>query len=124
MARILVIDDERQIRETVQRILERDGHTVQVAENGKIGVKLFRENPSDLVITDILMPGQDGFDTIKILKKEFPKIPIIAISGGAPALKAQFGLEAAEIFGASRILAKPLAKADLLAAVSEVLAKS
>jgi CheY-like chemotaxis protein len=82
MARILVIDDERIIRTIVKHALEEDGHEVIEAGDGEEGIQLYRKNPTDLVVTDIIMPRKEGIETIKELRRNYPDIKIIAMSGG------------------------------------------
>ena len=72
MARILIIDDDEQILTSLREVLEWDRHEVVDAPNGEVGVKLFREEPADLVITDILMPEKEGTETIRELPAKFP----------------------------------------------------
>jgi len=120
MARILVIDDDGQVRGAVRRILERAGHTVVDAADGKAGTRLYREQPTDLIITDIFMPGQDGIETIQQLGREFPGVKIIAISGGDRTRTMDLRRDA-ELLGASRTLRKPFELTELLKAVSELL---
>lgn len=81
--RILVIDDEPVLRITFKLLLEAQGYDVYVAANGHEGLEIFRQQPVDLVITDILMPILDGFATIEALRKECPALPIIAMSAVA-----------------------------------------
>ena len=121
MARILIIEDERQVREVLKQILERAGFEVDIANNGVDGTQHFRDNPADLVITDILMPEKNGLETIEELTKQNPKLPIIAISGGGPGERAQFALDVAELCGASRVLAKPFSRKEILAVVQDLL---
>jgi YesN/AraC family two-component response regulator len=120
MASILIIDDELQIRVMMRRILEKVGYDVYEASDGKEGIKLFRAKPTDLVITDIIMPEKEGLETILDLRHDFPKIKIIAISGGGKTGLPNF-LPAAKKFGAIRTLPKPFGKDDLLKLVKEVL---
>ena len=120
MARVLVIDDEDFIRDLLRTMLEIDGHQVIEAPNGKIGAKLFRENPTDLVVTDILMPEGDGALTIRQLKRDYPDIKIIAISGGGSIADPDTCLNVASRYGALRVFAKPFSKRELLAAVREL----
>ena len=120
MASILIIDDELQIRVMMRRILEKVGYDVYEASDGKEGIKLFRAKPTDLVITDIIMPEKEGLETILDLRHDFPKIKIIAISGGGKTGLPNF-LPAAKKFGAIRTLPKPFGKDDLLKLVREVL---
>lgn len=121
MARILLIDDEDDVREMFSEVLVRDGHEVVSLANGNGAAAQDGHPPPDLVITDILMPERDGMEVICALRRHAPETKIIAISGGCllgPALY----LKAAEVLGADRTLAKPIAGAELIAAVHELLA--
>jgi DNA-binding response OmpR family regulator len=120
MARILLIDDDDPLREVLATTLASVGHIVMQAADGKRGVELFRVEPADLVITDIIMPGQEGIETIVALRRELPSLPIIAMSGGTSYSK--FYLEVAAKLGAQRTLAKPFTTTELMQAVSAVLA--
>ena len=82
MARILIIDDEPQIRSMLKLMLEREDYEVVEAPDGVEGIKVYRQNPADLIITDLIMPNKDGIGMIIDLKKEFPDVNIIAMSGG------------------------------------------
>ncbi len=120
VARILVIDDDVQVREMLREMLERVGHEVVEASDGTSGVKLFRENPTDVVVTDIFMPDKDGIVTIQELRSEFPDVGIIALSGGGGFQRFDF-LETARRLGASAILRKPVDWEELTEAVSKLL---
>ncbi len=117
MARILVIEDDRQVREVLRLMLEKGGFEVETAEDGRQGLERFRERPADVVVTDILMPEKDGLEIIEELTREHPGLPIVAISGGGPGEKAQFALDLAQFAGAGRILAKPFSRKEILAVV-------
>ena len=82
MARILIIDDDEQVRRYLRKILEAQGHEVVAASDGKLGIELCREEPTDLIITDIFMPEKEGLETIGELRRDYPDVKIIAISGG------------------------------------------
>src|SRR5437773_11523920 len=82
MARILVIDDDAQVRGAVRRVLERARHTVEDVGNGDAGLRAHRERPADLIITDIFMPERDGIETIRQLRRQSPQEKIIATTGG------------------------------------------
>jgi len=120
MARILVIDDEPQIRSLLRQMLEREGHDVEDAADGKAGLQLFREHPADLVITDILMPEKEGLETIRELRRDFPDTPAIAISGGGT-FDPDLCLNLASKLGASEVIQKPFLKRELLEAVRRTL---
>jgi len=121
MRRILVMDDDETIRQALKSMLERAGYEVALAENGEEGLKLFREQPADLIITDIRMPGKDGWDAIAELKLEFPMAKIIAMSGGGRVGGPFSYLKVAERLGAERVFPKPLRRSVLLTAVEELI---
>ena len=123
MARILVIDDDAQVRGAVRRILERAGHTVEDVGNGDAGLRAHRERPADLIIKDIFMPERDGIETIRQLRRESPQVKIIAISGGDRTQTLDLRKDA-ELLGASRALRKPFELSDLVQAVGELLGES
>jgi CheY-like chemotaxis protein len=117
MAEILVIDDERQMRRLISRILKRAGHTVREAVDGRQGIDRFRELCPALVITDIVMPDMEGIETIRIMRGEAPAVPILAISGGSHPIY----LRAATEFGAMATLEKPFRPDELLGVVAKLL---
>ncbi len=123
MARILVIEDETYIRDLYRRFLEQAGHEVIEAPDGEIGMRLYRQSAPDLVITDIIMPEKEGIETIMDLRKDSPGLKIIAISGGGKAMSSSTCLNLAKGLGASKTLAKPFTRQELLDAVTEVLAQ-
>ena len=117
-ARILVADDEAGVRSFLRTALEQGGYEVIEAEDGKQALRQARAGGVDLVITDLVMPEQEGIETIQALRKEMPGIGIIAISGKS---EGQY-LKMAAILGADATLAKPVGAELLLATVAEVLA--
>jgi CheY-like chemotaxis protein len=119
LARILLIDDDALLRDTLRQLLELDGHLVSEAADGDAGLRLLRDGlGSDLVITDMLMPVLDGAQVIAQLKLLRPGLPVLAISGGRRALSPQFNLDTALLAGAAQSLPKPFGRAALQAAVS------
>lgn len=120
MARILIIDDEPQIRSMLRLMLERVGYEVAEAPDGIEGIRRYRENPADLIITDLIMPNKDGIGMIIDLKKEFPKVKIIAMSGGG-VNRPEGYLDGAKKLGAARTLTKPIDRDEMLKAVKETL---
>lgn len=122
MAHILLIDDDDIFRDVLASALEQSGHTVRQATNGNEGLRLYREQPADLVLTDIVMPEKEGLDTIRDLHRDFPTARIIAMSGGL-AHDPKLYLHMAEKFGAKAVLAKPFHLSDLAQAVEAALAK-
>ena len=120
MARILVIDDDNLVRMALREILEAAGHRVEEASNGKVGVDLYRKVPPDLVITNIVMPEQDGLETIRQLERIKPGLRLIAISGYDPTEEKGY-LALAESYGALRTFTKPFDRAEVLGTVEELL---
>ena len=120
MARILIIDDEPQIRSMLTLMLERDGYEVVEAPDGVEGIKAYRQHPADLIITDLIMPNKDGIGMIIDLKKEFPDVNIIAMSGGG-LNKPDGYLKGAKKLGAACTLTKPIDREEMLKAVNDIL---
>ena len=120
MAHVLVVDDDMSIRAFVLEILEEEGHSVEEAVDGKQGLQRYREEPADLVITDILMPEVDGVEFIMQLQEIYPGVKIIAMSGGGRGLDASFNLRIAKDFSAVQQLEKPFTRETLLEAVRQV----
>lgn len=120
MARILIIDDLPMVRQMVCDMLRAEGFTVAEAANGRDGLAKMREEPADLVITDIIMPEMEGVETVLALKKAYPSLQIIAMSGGGRGANYDF-LDAAAKLGASRTLRKPFTRQELLETVEQCL---
>jgi two-component system chemotaxis response regulator CheY len=106
MARMLIIDDEDSFRIALRQLLESWGHDVIEARDGREGLAYYGEAPMDLVITDLIMPGQDGLETILTLRREFQARSILAMTGSQ--IAARDLLDLAKKRGAHRTLAKPL----------------
>jgi CheY-like chemotaxis protein len=121
MPHILVIDDEEQIREVLRTVLERVGYTVSEAGDGVEGLKKYRENEVDVVVTDIIMPEKGGIDTIMDLRRDYPDVKIIAISGGGMCGEVSY-LDMAIGVGADRAIGKPFVLDEFLQAVRELTA--
>ena len=122
MAKILVLDDEPSILLMIKKMLEKEGHEVDVALNGREGMELFEENKPDLVITDIIMPEKEGLETILELRKNHPELKIIAISGGGR-IGPEGYLPSAKYLGADMVFQKPLVQKEFIMAVSLLLDK-
>ncbi|MBT3704090.1 MAG: response regulator [Alphaproteobacteria bacterium] len=120
MTSILVIDDDNDFRMIVCAILEGEGYQVDEASEGGEGLDLYRASPTDVVLTDLIMPGQEGVETILELRKDFPKVRIIAMSGGGSAEPGSF-LGFANKLGASDTLEKPFSRDLLLQTIEKVL---
>ena len=120
MARILVIDDDPQVRAMLRQMLERAGYEVVDARDGKEAIKRYHEERVDLVITDLIMPEMEGIETIMELQRDNPDAKIIAISGGGR-IGPESYLHIAEQLGALRTFAKPIEREEFLETVEEVL---
>jgi DNA-binding response OmpR family regulator len=120
MPKILLIDDDDAFRGMLRKALEQAGYVVDDARDGREGLRRYRVAPAELVITDLLMPEQNGLATIQALRQEDPTVKIIAISGGGRTGTMDF-LPLARSFGALRTLWKPFPLAELLEAMREVL---
>jgi DNA-binding NtrC family response regulator len=122
MACVLVVDDEPGVRALLRHVLEREGHAVIEAANGRRAMRALHGAPVDLVITDIIMPEQEGMETISEVRRLRPEIKIIAMSGGGRRLTMDF-LPLASRMGADLTLEKPFKPAFVAAAVADLLAR-
>ena len=120
MQRILIVDDEPHILLMLKKMLEPLGYEIDLAANGNEGVELFKKSHADLVITDIIMPEKEGLETIREMRRIKSDLKIIAMSGGGK-VSADNYLEIARIFGASKIIAKPFTKQEMVTAVKELM---
>jgi DNA-binding response OmpR family regulator len=123
MARILVIDDEADVRSMLAAGLKAHGHDVYLAENGSVGIQLQRRHMADLVVTDVFMPEKDGLETIRELRVLYPSLALIAISGGGKSVGPDLVLSTARDMGAE-ILLKPFSLDVLITTVDKLLPKS
>ncbi len=117
MAKIMVIDDIAEARNTVSKILMRNGHDVVEAHNGREALKKLNSYIPELIISDILMPEMEGLETIQEILKIHPTVPIITITGSIDSPYLQVALKLGAVTG----LYKPFNQADLLAAVKKAL---
>ncbi|MDP6778429.1 MAG: response regulator [Candidatus Latescibacteria bacterium] len=118
---ILIIDDERDVRTPMRQMLEGTGYVVEEASDGDEGIEKCRTNPPDLVIVDIFMPNKSGLEVIEELRRGYPDVRIIAISG----VDTRDGLDLNTLtrgYGVARAIEKPFLLKDLLEAVVDVLA--
>jgi len=123
MTYILLIDDDEQFRTMLSLVLTEAGYDVQEASNGREAVRLYRIRPADLVITDLIMPEQEGLATIKEIKTLCRDAKVIAISGGGRNNPGDY-LKIAKAFGANRVLAKPFLNSEILEVVESLLLES
>ncbi len=115
---ILVVDDDAGVRDVVRSMLESEGYCVSVAQNGREALNALKTQDFQVVITDLVMPEQEGIETIKIVRRDYPAVKVIAMSGA-------FGgdyLRIAGYLGAHGTLAKPLQMASVLRVVADALA--
>jgi YesN/AraC family two-component response regulator len=130
MQRILIIDDERDVRDSVKCVLDLAGYEVLTADNATDALNQLGRTPMDLVITDIIMPKMNGVQAIESIRRAFPLVRIVAISGGGnfgvagyqpTAIATNAYLKSAEEAGAHMVLTKPFEVDDLLEAVEKLL---
>ena len=122
MASILVIDDDVMAREMLREMLEQEGYEVFEAPDGQEGIRLYRQESVDLVITDIFMPEKDGLETVRDLGREYPGAAIIAVTGYDRA-EDMGCLSLARAYGAGRTFTKPFERKKMLQAVNTLLEK-
>lgn len=116
-AKILVVDDDPAVREVVRTMLESADYDVAVAANGKEALAALKVSKYDVIITDLVMPEQEGIETIKVVRREYPEAKVIAMSGA-------FGgdyLRIAGYLGAHGTLAKPLSLSSVLTTVADAM---
>jgi CheY-like chemotaxis protein len=127
--RILVIDDETYVREALERVLKSPSVTVLGAADAVAGFAAMRESAVDLVIIDVILPGMDGVAAIKQIRRDYPSVRIIAISGGGnfglssyrpEAISTSAYLAACTVAGADRTLAKPFETAELRSLIDQL----
>jgi DNA-binding response OmpR family regulator len=130
MINILLIDDEKDVRESVAQVLSRAGYHVEITDNAKAGLTMLEDGDFDLLICDIIMPGIDGVQAIKSVREKNKKMKILAISGGGnfgpkdykpQAIKTVAYLQAAADAGADAIVTKPFTRAELVEHVNNLL---
>jgi two-component system chemotaxis response regulator CheY len=117
MARILIVDDDSRLREATRAVLEAEGHEVVEAEGGAEALRVQLAEQADVIICDMFMPGQDGIETIRALRLDYPALRIIAVSGGGYSGAIDV-LKMARLIGASEVLSKPYSRNALVAAIA------
>lgn len=120
MKKILIIEDDQHLSSVLVYLLEKEGFSVDHAENGAQASTLYKQNIYCLIITDIIMPGKDGFEIIMDLKTFQPETKILAISGGGLSDPEEY-LRTGKTLGATATLQKPFEKSDLLKAVHNLM---
>lgn len=122
MADILIVDDDELIRDMIRAFVEDAGHSAREAEDGKIAMDRLQEARADVAIIDVIMPNQEGLETIRHLQRLHPDVAVIAMSGGG-ARGHQSYLDAALDFGAKAALKKPFTRLELLGLIDRLTAK-
>ena len=122
MPRILIVEDDENLRALLKSALSSEGHEVTEAADGGAALKHLAQTPADLVVTDMLMPGKEGVETIVEIRRNLPQTKIIAISGGLRGSKFDI-LRMAEKVGAHRSMAKPFSMGEIIQAVADLLAR-
>jgi CheY-like chemotaxis protein len=127
--RILIIDDEAFVREALQRVLSDKGTTVVGAADANGGFAALRESPVDLAIVDVVLPDMDGAEAIRLIRRDYPAVRIIAISGGGnfglhayrpEAISTRAYLAACSAAGADAVLPKPFETGELRSVMDRV----
>jgi DNA-binding response OmpR family regulator len=119
LANLLVVDDDKAVRIMLRKMLETDSHDVVTAQNGIDALNCLRKQLPDIVILDIIMPEKEGFETIVEIRRDYPTLKIIAISGGG-SIGATNYLKLAKTLGANLTIEKPIHMKELLAAVRQL----
>jgi DNA-binding response OmpR family regulator len=118
-ARVLVIDDDDDIRGLVVELLERAGLTVEQAPNGRAGLRAFHQSPADLVVLDVSMPELDGWETLERIR-DLSDVPVIMLTARGAELERVRGLQA----GADDYMVKPFGRQELIARVQALLRRA
>jgi DNA-binding response OmpR family regulator len=117
---VCVIDDDEQVRATLAEILRRSGYHVVLASDGDMGLEVVEQSGAAIVVTDIVMPNREGIETIREIRRSFPAVRILEISGGGSKSSSADFLELAYALGADDVLAKPFRMAELLHKVGKL----
>lgn len=117
---VCVIDDDEHVRTTLAEILRRSGYGVVLACDGDMGLEVVERTAVDIVVTDIVMPNREGIETIREIRRRFPHVRVLAISGGGSKSSSTDFLELAYALGADDVLAKPFRMAELLHKVGKL----
>jgi DNA-binding response OmpR family regulator len=123
VAKVLIIDDDAAMRRMMSRVLADAGHKVLEAADGRDGVRQFRSETPEIIVTDIVMPEQEGIQTIREIREAGSHVAIIAISGGGGGGDGALYLTIAEELGADAVLQKPFRLAELVAVIDRMLSR-
>lgn len=121
MPTVLVVDDIDVVRLTLRKFLERGGYKVTECASADEAEELMRRWTPDVLVTDLWMPGHDGLSLIRAVRRRHARLPVVAITGGAPGMTQASSLDEARLAGADRVVMKPVGVQELLASVQDVL---
>ena len=116
--RVLVVDDDAEMRAALGRILAAAGYAVEVAADGEQAIEMQRARPAQVLVTDVFMPVRDGLETIQYFRASYPDISIVAMTGGSPTGRIDEYLRVAKVAGAQAVLRKPFSAQALLDSLS------
>ncbi|WP_264597064.1 response regulator [Rhodoblastus acidophilus] len=116
---MLVVDDIDVVRLTLRKFLERGGHTVTECASADEAEEVMRRCTPDVLVTDLWMPGRDGLSLIRAVRQRHPRLPVVAITGGAPGMTQASSLDEAKAAGADRVVMKPVGVQELLTSVQD-----
>lgn len=120
MPRILVVEDEEQVRAMLAMLFEREGYEVEQAADGNEALQAYKRQRADVIVTDLIMPDSEGIEMIIEIRTLDPEAKIIAISGGGR-IAPQTHLDLAKRLGAAYTFAKPIPRSEMLEAVESLL---
>lgn len=120
-AKIIVVDDDKDVRDGIRLVLETCGYDVDTASDGEKGILLIESSPFDIAVIDLYMPRKEGIEMIMELRSAYPDLGIIAISGGGKVAGVNY-LDLAKKLGANATLMKPFSSTDIIDAVNELVA--
>lgn len=123
MKKILLVDDEEAIRSMVRVILDKEDRDFLEASDGLKAQDVLKETPCDLVVSDVIMPDCDGIELVMAIRRNYPKLPVIMMSGGGR-VHADHYLTLAKKLGAVQVFEKPFDSGELRAAVDDLLASA
>lgn len=123
MSVILLVEDDLELRTMLRTALTRKDYTVIEAGNGREALLKFKPDVTDLVITDLIMPDEDGLKVIMKIREKKPGVKVIAISGGGKAGPGSY-LNLASALGADKVFSKPFSVADLIIEIENLLSEA
>ena len=118
--RILIVEDDADLRDTLADVLTQSGYEVAEAPNGRLALQHMEQQPAEVVVTDMLMPEMEGVETIMAIRRAYPAVKVIAISGGGINSGESY-LAIARVLGTHKILSKPFVPRELLEAIRELI---